>query len=417
MSLANRATRISRWWGITIGTGVALSPIHNQRLTGLTADQFFLPAFGYLLLIMGTGLFLLHHWDDIRKAGWGDKRVAIGLAVIVLAISLSGLNYTGWQDKVAPMGMGIALFGLYATARVLGKELYQPLLAGALLAILGVLVIALIRPGELTGGLVFEWNYDIVVGYIILGVLLYQSKWTWIAVSLALVGLFLSGSPEGVFAVVVLSIVVLFRRDWGWRLVAAVAPVVIVAGIWFSLGWEQQLYSYAFRILDGEKTVAYVPAPPEIVSETGMEYIRRDSRDPPIAGEKTENAVTDRWKVIRAEMLALKPLGDGYNLTAFKTNTVHNVPLVIAQQLGIPGIAAGIAWLGIGIWGAVFTRQRYLWIAMLSLAVFDHYVWTQLAPYYWIGLAGATTGQEYLFKINTARSANAKDNQRVRVLP
>jgi len=184
---------------IVIGTGIALSPVHNQQLTNLTAGQFFLPAFGYLLLIMGTGLFLLHHWDRVKEAGWGDKRNVFGLAVIVAAISLSGLNYTEWQDKVAPMGMGVALFGLYATARVLGKELYLPLLVGALLAVLGVIVAALLRPGELTGGLVFERNYDIVVGYIVLGVLLFQHKWRWIAVSLALVGLFLSGSPEGVF--------------------------------------------------------------------------------------------------------------------------------------------------------------------------------------------------------------------------
>ena len=393
-----------------------MSPVHNQQLTDLTVGQFFLPAFGYLLLIMGTGLFLLHHWDRVKEAGWGDRRIVVGLTIIVAAISLSGLNYTEWQDKVAPMGMGVALFGLYATARVLGRELYLPLLVGALLAVLGVLVAALLRPGELTGGLVFERNYDIVVGYIVLGVLLFPSKWQWIAVSLALVGLFLSGSPEGVFTACVLGAVVLLRRDWGWRLVAAATPVIIVAGIWFSLGWGQQLYSYAFRILDGEKTVAYVPSPPELAMETDIEYIRRDSVDPPVAGEKTENVVTDRWNVIRTEMRALRPLGDGYNLTAFRTNTVHNVPLVIIQQTGIPGIVAGIAWLGIGIWGAVFTRQRYFWVAMLSLSVFDHFTWTQMAPWWWVGLAGTSIGRDYLFKTNITRSADAESNRPTSIL-
>ena len=407
---------VSRWWAITIGIGVALSPVHNQQLTDLTVGQFFLPAFGYLLLIMGTGLFLLHHWDRVKEAGWGDRRIVVGLTIIVAAISLSGLNYTEWQDKVAPMGMGVALFGLYATARVLGRELYLPLLVGALLAVLGVLVAALLRPGELTGGLVFERNYDIVVGYIVLGVLLFPSKWQWIAVSLALVGLFLSGSPEGVFTACVLGAVVLLRRDWGWRLVAAATPVIIVAGIWFSLGWGQQLYSYAFRILDGEKTVAYVPSPPEPTSETDIEYIRRDSSDPPIVGEVRENAVADRWNVIQTEMLALRPLGDGYNLTAFRTNTVHNVPLVIIQQTGIPGIVAGIAWLGIGIWGAVFTRQRYFWVAMLSLSVFDHFTWTQMAPWWWVGLAGTSIGRDYLFKTNITRSADAESNRPTSIL-
>lgn len=396
--MATVATKPNRWWSIIIGTGIALSPVHNQYITNLLTNSngetlFFLPAFGYLLLIMGAGLFLLNNWQRVKEVGWGDRRIVGCLFFTVLAISASGAAYTGLQDRFAPMLMGISLFGIYLTSRVLGRELYFPLLAGALFSIVGVLIAGIMHPGNLTGGLMFEWNYDIVVGYIVLGVLLYPSRWTWIAVSLALVGLFVSGSPEGVFTTAVLCIAVVWRRDWGWKLAAAVTPLVIIAAIWFSLGWGQQLYSYALDILEGEKTVAYIPAPDEIRESTGIEYIRRDSQDTPIAGELHENPVTDRWNVIRAEMMHMKPLGTGYNLTAFRTNTVHNVPLIIVQQLGWPGILAGLAWLWVSVYCLVKTRWKYSFILIFALSLFDHFVWTQLGVVWWV-LIGVSTAPD-----------------------
>ncbi len=363
-----------------------MSPIHNQAITAWATNSrgetlFFLPAFGYLLLIMATGLFLLHHWDKVKEVGWGDRRVVGCLLFIVLAISLSGANYTGWQDRIAPLGMGIVLFGLYATARVLGRELHLPLLIGALFAILGVLVMALVRPGKLTGGLVFEWNYDIVVGYIILGVLLFPTRWQWVAVSLALIGLFLSGSPEGVFTVAVLGVAVLFRQDWGWKLAVAIVPVIIVASIWFSLGWGQQLYSYTWGLVTGEPDAYYTSNGTYKLSEIVPDDVR----------VVATSAIGARWMLITRAMSDLRPLGEGYSVTVFNNRTVHNVPLVIVQQLGYPGILAGMAWLFISIRCLVKTKWKYAWVAVLALAIWDHYLWTQIGYLWWVIVGASTT--------------------------
>jgi len=83
-------------------------------------------------------------------------------------------------------------------------------------------------------------------------------------------------------------------------------------------------------------------------------------------------------------------LGDGYNLTAYTVHTVHQVPIVIVQQLGWPGVVASLAWLWVVVWCLVKTRWKYAFTLILALSVFDHYVWSQLAPLF-PALIGAST--------------------------
>lgn len=387
------------FWAYLIGTGVALSPIHNLWLTRLTTNEdgqvwFFLPQFGYLLLILGSALFLVRNWDRVREAGLGDRRLVWGLAFVIGAIALSGTAYSDWPSRLAPFGTGLAFFGLYLAGRVIGSKSYTPVGGVTLLASVGVILHAVFYPGELTGGFVFERNYDIVVGYILLGAALYSGRFRLPLIALSLVAVFLTGSPEGIWSVFILGVVVLLRKDWGRPLLFVSVPLVAVVALWFGVGWGQDLYGYAFDILQGEKTVAYVPAPeplPEATESTqggdtvkDVVYIRRDSNDPPVVGERRENPLTDRINVIRTEMESVEPLGDGYNLTEFRTDTVHNVPLIIVQQLGWPGIAAGVVWVVVGIAGWRVRRWRYAWTLMFALSVFDHFTWTQMAPYWWL---------------------------------
>ena len=372
--MSNHSSKPSKWWAIIIGIGVALSPIHNQWLTILATNDneetlFFLPAFGYLLLIMGSGLFLLHNWGRVKAVGWGDRRVVGCLLFIVLAISVSGTAYEGLQNRFAPMGMGLALFALYLTGRVLGKAVFLPLAVGAAIASLGVILHAILYPGIITGGFVFEANYDIVVGYVLLGAALFIHRRQWILAGLALVAILLTGSPEGLFALGVLGVVVLARRDWGRRLATVVAPVLIIVVLGVLLGYGQTLYSYAGKIACGETASPYNVGTPV-------------------------QAIEYRIQVATDAMSHIKPLGDGYNLTDFsRSPNVHNVPLVIVQQLGYPGILAAMAWLWVSIYCLVKTRYKYVWCLVLTLSVFDHFIWSQLAPYFWL-IVGASTAPD-----------------------
>lgn len=382
--LAGIKTQINRWWAIAIGAGVALSPIHNQGLTKLLTNSkgevlFFLPAFGYLLIIMGAGLFLLNHWAEVRKTGLGDKHIYYPLLIIVGAIALSGSAYTGWEDRIAPALTGLVLFALYLAARVLGKDVFLPLAVGAVAASLGVIATATVNPTTVSGGLLFEHNYDIVVGYVLLGTALFARRWQWLLAGLALVAMFLAGSAEGLFVVAVSGAVVLARRDWGRKLMWATAPVLITALLWFSLGWGQQLWGYTVRIAQFD-TVVWQGIPEnsaDFTSETWAPNVETD-------------VVSWRLVVVKHALENIKPLGDGFNLTAFRTGTVHNVPLILVQQMGYPGAAAALAWLWVTFWCLRKTQWKYAWVLILALSVFDHFIWTQMAPVWWL-LAGVST--------------------------
>jgi hypothetical protein len=372
-----------RFWVILIGTGLAISPIHNVWLTNLATNSkgevvFFLPAFGYLLLIMGVGLFLLYNWEKIKREGFGDKRIWIPLLVIVGAIGLSGIVINGSvQDKVAPLGMGVALFALYLAARVLGKELFYPLVIGTAIGSLGIVLYQAIHPGAVAGGFVFEQNFDIATGYILLGAALFVHRWRWILASLAVVALLVSGAPEAVFALGVVGIFGLVRRDWSKRIV----PMVVVLGIFLVVGLAtgllQGAYSYVQDSITRTPTAHYTS---------------------PEGEERLVSPLDVRWLVIRDAMTDIRSLGIGYGITNFRPTTVHNVPLIIIQQLGWPGVLAAIAWLWTTIWCLRKTRWKYAWVAVIALSIFDHYLWTQLAPVWWIligvSITGSTLGKE-----------------------
>jgi len=364
-------SKSNRTYATVIGAGLALSPIHNKWLTDITSIDgmatLFIPAFGYGIWIFATGLFLRDNWQ-----GFGDKKSYIPLFVIVGAIGISGITADTLGGKIAPLFMGIAMFALYLVAKELGKDIFLPLAIGAGIASLGVIVSSVINPGYLTGGLLFENNYDIVVGYVLLGAALYIHRYQWILASLALVAMLLTGSPEGLFALGVLALVVIWQRDWGRRLAIAFIPVTIGVVLLFSLGHGQQLYSYALQVANGEAVVPHIAETPEASIYPGT--------------------IDYRVWVIKQAMINIKPLGDGYVVTAFRQKIVHNVPLIIVQQLGYPGILAGIAWLFVSIYCLIRTKYKYAWALMLGLSVFDHFTWTQIG-YLWWAIVGMSTNQ------------------------
>lgn len=381
--------RRDKYWAWAIGIGLAVHPIHNLWLTRLltTTDgktQLFLPMFGMLLWAMGTTIFLVHNWERVLANGWGDRKVFIPLLVIVGAIALSSATADGVGGKLLGLGMGLLLFTLYAVSRVLGRELVVPLAVGAAIASVGVISYAVWQPGIRTGGFVFENNYDIVVGYVLLGTALLVGRWRWLLVGLSLVAMFLTGSPEAVFAIGALGVIVLLRRDWSKKLAWVTASVIVIGVVYFALGHGARLYNYTLNIVRNQPD-----------SKSGQLVYGGT------VYEGTETRLGDRWRLITEAAAGTKPLGEGYTITEFKPTTVHNVPMVIVQQLGWPGILAGAAWVWVCVWGIWKTKWKYAWALYLILGVWDHFLWTQLSPFFWL-TAGVTTTvsieNDYLFK-------------------
>ncbi len=368
---------------------MALSPVHNKFLTDLATNNngevaLFLPAVAFILIIVGTGFFLLNKWDDVRRVGWGSKAVTIPLYIIIGAMALSGINADGFTDKFAPLFMGVSLFGLYLVARVVGKDIFFPLAVGAAIASVGVIIHGVVYPGNTTGGLIFENNFDIFTGYALLGFALFFHKWRWLLAGLALIALFFSGSPEALLPVGVLGIAILVRRDWDRRALWIAVSTALLAILLLAAGPGRDLYSYAWAAASNKTTVSFTDS-------VGVEH--------------SGSPITWRLETIQRAMSDIRPLGDGYNVTGFTTDTVHNVPLILVQQMGYPGMLAALAWLFLCLWGFFKTKWKYVWLLVASLCLFDHYLWDQLNPLFWciLGASAVTSGgTDLIFKQESA---------------
>ena len=367
-------------WGLLIGIGIALSPIHNRWLTDKSTSngtvEFFLPAFGAALWILGTCLFATWNWSKIKEIGLGNKKIWIPLAVIAVCIGISGA-FTGEsiQDKVSPFLMGCFLFTIYLVTRVLGKDILFPLAIGAAVASLGVFISAIIHPGEVTGGLLFGGNYDIVVGYVLLGAACFIHKWRWILASLSIVAILLTGSPEGLFAIGALVVCLVVRKDWNNKFVIV---LLVIGALAMLLSFKTGLFDYIKSIVNNDVVVAQ------------SSEIDRGGRSP----------IGYRIWVAQKELGNLQVMGDGYSITDFTHDPIHNVPLIIVQQLGIPGIIAALAWLWVTFYCLVKSRWKYVWVLIIALSLFDHFIFTQLTPIWFVvvGISTVENGSDMVFR-------------------
>lgn len=350
-----------------IGSGLALLPIHNKWLTDIATNSegetlFFLPVFGYLPLIMGTGLFLIRNWEKVKESGWGDKKVVIPLLVITGAIGLSGITADGWQDKIAPLGMGLVLFAVYLAARVLGKDIFLAFIPLVVIGVVSIVIGGFLSPGQYTGG--FITNYCASAGYIILGTLLVLPRWPLVAI--AIFGLFFIGALEAVFIVGVLGIVAIARRDIGKPFYALIGCMLVIVWFWWLLGYLIPLYtgsgniSHLGEIISGKATLDY---------------------------DLLDDLTTHRWGVYIMALSDIRLLGHGLFLGTTGGGIVHNLPLIIMHQVGP---VAAVAWSFVTIYCLVKTRWKYAWIAVIATCVFDHYLWTQFLPLWW-ALVGVST--------------------------
>ena len=375
--------RANKIWAWIIGFGLVLFAFHNKALTDLTTDAqgitwLFLPALGLMISIIGIAVLLQSNWD---KVSLGERKVYIPLLVIATSIAGSGFwqwayGEVGWQAGLVPMVFGLYLFGVYLVGRMLGKELFMPFIVAVVVGAVGCVVYGLLYPGLQTGGVISATNYDIATGVLAFGSMVAIWKHQWILVLVALVGLFFTGAPEAVFVVGVMAIVVFIRRDWGKRLWIPAGALVLVMALWFGLGYGGTLYAYTGHTIRNDPTVPY-PTNPELAGDT---------------------ALSGRFPVIMRAMQDIKPLGHGYNISDFSVDFVHNVPLVIVQQVGV---VAAVAWLFVTIFCLVRTKWKYAFTVVLALCVFDHFIWTQIAPWWWllVGVATASTMRnDFIFK-------------------
>ena len=167
----------------------------------------------------------------------------------------------------------------------------------------------------------------------------------------------------------------LIRRDWGKRLWIPLGCLLLVVTAWTAVGNTGKLYQYAE---DRVNSVRALVTGQQSVVVQGQIY---DSN------QFGELMLHGRLQVAVDAIKNMSWLGHGVVLDNNSANPVHNVPLIIMDQIGP---VAALAWLFMVIMLTVKTKWKYAWIAVLAMSVFDHYLWDQLGGWVYL-LAGLST--------------------------
>ncbi len=315
-------------------------------------EQTVATAIGMAILLCATILLL-------RKRKWslGSKYIYIPLIVITASAIISSCT---WTDKL----LSIILLGIYIlgvnsgtkSTRLLGFAVT----AGCISVVISSLVLS-----ERSGG-IYSPNPNLAVGAIVMGTILFRHKYQWLLVAVALVGLSFTGAEEALVAVGILGLVTLVRRDWSKKILIPVGIIVIGLVLCIPLGTTQQIWSNT-------------PTRIEAAAHGDLNV-----------------ATTGRLEAYGLAINNIRPLGHGYDPLNVHTSSIHNVPLRIMYELGP---IAALAWLWIIGYGLIKSKAKYIFVAILALSLFDHFLWTSLNTYMYFAIgASATMTNDLIFK-------------------
>jgi len=350
-----------RVWAIILGVGIALFGIHWEEQPFI--EYLFLPALGFVIIILGL-LFYFGNYYYAHKAvpSLGPKVLWVPLVVIVLFIALR-VAVDPSMETLAGLFFGIFMIAIYVASREVGRDMLLAFIPFVMIVAVSCVVDGITNPGEATGGMIA--NYCASTGFMIFGTIVNRFRWQWILATLVLVALFFTGALEAVFIMIVLGITLLIRRDWGRKTLLPVGLAAIAVIVGLSLGYG--FPSSGNANLDAISTI--------------------------LAGNSVNNVMlndltTDRWEQVEYALSNVSMFGHGFEPGLPTWRTVHNLPMVIVDQIGV---IPGLAWLFVTLYCLIRTRWRYAWIAILAMSVFDHYLWTQFAPFWWMLVGTSTT--------------------------
>ena len=392
-------SRYKRNMAWVIGIGIALLAIHNRWLTltdssGIT--WIFLPQLGMSLSIIGVLMIIMVYK---KKVTWGSKWLYIPLLIIAASIAIADM----WQYAVGTKTLmqaggsivfALYLVGIYLSARILKEALFRPFLYITIIVSMSCVVMGLMHFGVKTGGLASPTNYDMATGLMVFGLLVSAVKHQWWLSAVVLAGLVFTGAEEAIVAIVVLAVAVLIRRDWSKKLLlpVGVITIIVIGGLLLPHNAHRMTLEKPELLVQIIKTpTGYV----HINSLSTIVYDGQEYREQKIVTKAEALDYLSGYRYLKYWRISeLQPFGYGYNISNFNDDAnrgaiPHNVFLVITEQVGL---IAALAWLFVVGYCLVKTRYKYAFIGLLALAVFDHYYWTQVAPWFWalVGVASAS---------------------------
>jgi hypothetical protein len=322
--------------------GLVLFTIHDFLLQGLFT--------GIGMILICAGMWPL--CCSRKVISFGSKWVWIPMLVIVSSAWMRGVFYGDWPGAVFLSVM----FCLYLYSR--NYDLLKAFFPATIIGAISVIAVGVMYPGMCSAGILaalpmvgHQTNYNIATGFLVFGLLVYKGRYKWELGTLVLIALFFTGAAEALLLIGILAVVMVLRRDTDYRKLAITLSILwVVVTVWTVLGYTQSLWMRPINIV-GLK-----------------EY-------------ETQRALVARILGYESALAELKPLGNGFALFEVSARTVHNVPLIIVDQLGI---AAGIAWVVATVYCLIHSKRKYLWIGFIAMGLVDHFTWGNAAIWWWV---------------------------------
>ena len=306
---------------------------------------------------------LIITWINKEKLELGERKIWIPLAILAFSPTLTFFTDPNYR-ALSGAFLGGCLFGFYLLSKRYGSRILNIFAPFVIIEAISVVIQGTIfQPGQNIGGLISPTNWDAATGFMVFGTLVYSGKHKWILVTIAAIGLYFTGAPEAIVAIGVFALTFSIRKDFGKKLAISLSIIFTVVLLWSAFGSGIELYE---RVWD--KTSAAT------------------SGDMEEWNSGWDNKLHDYKRAI----IDITPFGHGYEIYHYKSftgiHTIHNVPLVILDQVGI---FAFLSWIWVTGYCLIKTEWKYAWIGFLSVCAFDHYCWTTFAPYWWL-LVGVT---------------------------
>jgi len=330
----------------------------------------FLPWIGFALILLGLICLYDGKW---REIDFGPSQIHIPLMIIVASAFLRVL--VDPHIEVLMTGFFfLSMFLLYTAARKLGMKILYFVPFFVIAEVVSIIVMGLVVPGKracgivtsfVSGGSVSSGNYDIAAGWVVLGSVLLLSQTRFKTVgwfSLVACAAYFLAAEEFFLAVGVLAVVAFIRKDVSKKMVIPVLFFIALLGIGLLIGNAQNMYDRGQnRIVEFSQEIDY---------------------------NSTNALTTNRIESTNDALGRVSVLGHGYSPTDFHIGMVHFVPLAVMDQLGP---LAALSWVFVTFWVLIKYTWKYALIAVLALSVWDHYLWTQMVPFYFVIIGLAST--------------------------
>lgn len=378
-----------------IGIGLILFGLHSSWLLfKVNGTAIFYPPWLGIICILAA-----INWSvraEVIKFDWRPLWVTIPIVIIAITL-LARITIERTTESMAEFGFILSFIMIYLIARQYGKVILYPIVWFALIEAVSILAYVLLvgswhTDDMTTGGLVSATNYDLAIGIMAIGLgaslFVIQTRRNLLLYGIALiVAMFLTGSPETIVVLGILAtwLIIFHRRQLlnivqaNTSIIKTIAAVLIVACIaWIMVGGMSNTVGRIEHVLTNT------------ADASSGEY--------PDYGE-------GRFPAYKRALTTIEPFGHGFDLHHYVVDgngkpletyndpakagvIAHNVPLVIVEQIGP---LAAIAWIVTSIYCFIISskRMRIMWVIVGALCIFDHFLWTTIAPFWWL-LVGLT---------------------------